>query len=524
MTIRNFSVSQVDTYLDCARKHFFKSILRLPDPSNEAAQRGTSIHKAAENTSAMLEKGALLTEALDAHSPTDAPWMTYVRAIAQAGVLPEPNEPHAREHRFSLPTHTGIPFIGLIDQIRDELKPIDLCDFKSTSDIRYAKTPLELTTNLQLNAYAHYIFQNVPDDVVRARLVYVEAKKVPLKKKLPRVVNVHVDLTRESVRRIWEGEIPFGDQSLDLRLPSVLDRMIETAKTEDFNDVPPTTTTCTKYGGCPYRAKCGLSPFAGIEHANDHYPKKRITIEESKNMGFLSGKTNGSTTPAPQKTAPPMTTPEPTAPPAKSTGFLARANAAKAAAPAPAAKPTEEERQAKLDQDFPVPTGVVPPDAPSRMTEVAAAPEPEVEAEAPVEEAPKRGRGRPRKTPDIMTEHEGHTIPPVAASTSKRKEFILMIDCMVTKGAGGAEPTHLDDFFATIEMEMNELAAAEEGVVSYWLLPFGPQKAVLATKVQERIAKGLPPVMVVRSSSNAAREVLPFLIPHATQIIQALRG
>ncbi len=502
---RNWSVSQVDNYLDCARKHFFKSVLKLPDPSNEAAQRGTSIHKAVENTSAQLADGAQLEEALDAHSPVDAPWMRYVRALAQADALPHPGEPHVREHRFSIPTHTGIPFIGLIDQILDERTPIDLTDFKSTSDIRYAKTPLELSTNLQLNAYAYYIFQHVPDDIVRARLVYVEAKKIPPKKKLPRVVNVHVDLDRTNVSRIWNGDVPFGDQTKGLFLPKVLDDMLRTAtETEDFNDITPTTTSCTKYGGCPYRTQCGLSPFVGLRKDN------------TKMAGFLS-KTNGAAKPNGEAPPPASTTPPKTA----STGFLARA---KASGETPTPRPTEEERQAKLDKDFgpaAVPTGIVPPDAPSRMTPLETKTEAEPEVEAPAVEEPAKKRGRPKKETSEGTEVEAGSV----AKKSQRREFVLMIDCAVTKGAGGVEPTHLDDFFSTIELELNEFAAAtEEKLSSYWLLPFASQKAALSSKVQERIAKGLPPVMVVRSSSPAAREVLPMLIPFATQIIQSIRG
>jgi hypothetical protein len=511
----NWSVSQVDTFLDCARKHFFKSILRVPDPPNESAARGMAIHKAAENVGERLASGAALDEALDAHASSDAPWMAYVRALAAAGLMPKPGEAHAREHRFTLPTHTEIPFVGVIDLILDERTPIEITDWKSVSDIRYAKTPIELLTNLQLNVYAHYIFQSTDDDTVRTRLAYVEAKKVPLKTKPPRTLNVSIDLTREHARRIWDGEMPFGDQTRDLRLPRILDRMLDIATNcDDPNDVPPTTTTCTKYGGCPYRTQCGLSPFAGMTGARNE-PLKRITIQETQTMGFLDKIKNAPTNGTPAPTVVAATAVEPSVPAVapKTTGFLARAAAA-----APA---TEAARQAKLDADFgaaKVPTGVVPPDAPSRMTAVAPElPQNDVQA-SEAADAPKK-RGRPRKDAEAVEE-----AAPVKKAGAAKAGFTIMIDCMTTKGAGGVDPTMLDDFFSTIEMELNELAATEENLASYWLLPFAGQKAALAMKVQERIARGLPPVMIVRSSSNAAREVLPFLLPHATQVIQALRG
>lgn len=535
-TLRNFSVSQVNLFLDCNRKHFLKHILRLPDPSNEAAQRGVNIHKASENTSIRLSKGTPLLDALAATDTTDAPWMSYVHALAKAGVLPEPGESVATEHRFSLPTHTGIPFIGVIDEILEDRRPVRIIDLKSVSDIRYAKKPFELLTDLQLAVYGHYAFTILDEDVVRAELAYVEAKKVPLKTKLPRTMVVGVDLERDHVRRIWQGELPFGPEGKH-HLPLVLDRMLENSKIEDFNDVTPNTATCSKYGGCPYAGKCGISTFAGIGSAFNHEPRKRITIQESKNMGFL-GKNNGTSQNAAPAPVPPTTTTTTVkaAPPAaapKTTGFLARAQAAKGTA-----GPVDEAaRKARLDRDFgptEVPTGVTPPDAPSRMTRMVQA-EPEAVSEedaAPAveaaQEAPKK-RGRPPKVKapvdDIPYDTNGEMSS--AAPTpraAKARSFVIMIDVAVVKGNGGIEATLLDDFFSTIEMELNEMAAAEENLPSYWLLPFAGQKAALAMKVQERIAKGLPPVMAVRSSSNAAREVLPFLLPHATQVFQGIRG
>jgi hypothetical protein len=531
----NWSVSQVDLFLDCARKHYFKHVLRLPDPSNEAAARGVSIHKASENTSARLAQGAPLADALSAHDTADAPWMPYVRALAGAGILPRPGEPHAREHRFSLPTHTGIPLIGVIDLILDERTPIDLTDLKSVSDIRYAKTPIELLTNLQLNVYAHYIFENAPEhDVVRARLAYVEAKKKPLKTKLPRVVNVHVDLERENVRRLWLGYVPFGDQTKDHRLPLVLGEMLRTAtECDDFNDVPPTTTTCTKYGGCPYRTQCGLSPFAGVASARNHEPLKRMTIEESKTMGFLSknAPTNGGSG-TPSSVAKPQTAPAAAAPPAapKPTGFLARAKAA-------GAIPTEADRQAKLDQDFgkaTVPTGVVPPDAPPRMTARASElPQNDVQASEATEEpteAPKK-RGRPRKV--VQTDEgagdggevDSAPVPWKATGTAKGSFFgpTIFVDCLPVKG--GEDVTTLEDWWGPLAMDLNAWAQEEKKVSDYRLLDFSSEKAAISLAVADKIAKsGLPPTLLVSSSSGISRDVLPLILPHARTVIRALRG
>lgn len=521
--IKNFSVSQVSTFIDCERKHFMKSILKLEEPLHEAAQRGVAIHKANENLSARLETGIPLDQALVSHDEVDAPWMNHVRALSRTGLFPLPGESHAREHRFSLDTHLDIPFIGVIDLILDERNPIDVIDWKSVGDIRYAKTPNDLLSDLQLAVYAHYIFQSIPDDIVRTRLAYVEAKKKPLVKTLPRTAIVTVDLSRDHARRIWEGDLPFGSDGKQNLLPPVLERIRDNASCTDFNDIEPNTATCDKYGGCPFRTKCGLSPFASVVHLRNsaHAPAKRMTIQESKNMGFLSKNnvapsaqpTNGTNgtptaTPAPAITAPATTTP------AGKPSFLSRVQGTQAAPSAPPA----------------VPTGVTPPDAPSRMTPVSArAEDGEDGEEAAVEaEAPKK-RGRPKKATEEerqakLDQDFGPSTKepaPVAKKTGAR-EFVLYVDCFPTKGAGGIEPTMMADWFGAVDMRLNELAS-KENLPSWWLLDFAPQKAALAIEVQNQIKKGLPPAMVVRTGSNEAREVLPFLLPHATQVVQAVR-
>ncbi len=526
--LRNFSVSQVTLFLDCNRKHYLKHVLKLPDPSNEAAQRGVSIHKAAENTSAQLTQGASLEMALAAHAPTDAPWMSYVHALAKTGILPRPGESVATEHRFSLPTHTGVPFIGVIDEILEDRSPVHIVDIKSTSDIRYAKKPIELVTDLQLVTYAHYAFTILDEDLLRASLAYVEAKKVPLKTKLPRTAIVSVDLERDHVRRIWQGELPFGTEG-KYHLPQVLDDMIETSLNTDFNDVTPNTSICSKYGGCPYRDKCGLGTFAGITNASSHEPRKRITIQESKTMGFLSGKTsngNGNHTAATPAPVPQTKAAAPA--PAKTTGFLARAQAAsKGVAPGPV---DEAARQARLDRDFgpaEVPTGVVPPDAPSRMTTAPQA-EPEAVSEedaAPAaetaQEAPKK-RGRPPKAKVTGEEAamDGEPAAP-APKTTKGRVLTLYVDCLPVKGN---EAVLFEDWFGTKLLELTSWAEEEEKVPDLRLVGYAKEKAALAIATNDLIKTNRPSGIVISTSNQMAKDVLGVLIPHADNVVRALRG
>jgi hypothetical protein len=351
---------------------------------------------------------------------------------------------------------------------------------------------------MQCTSYAEYVYQEGVDarDLVRSWLVYIEAKKEPPKKKLPRVVPVFVDLDRQHVRRMWESTKP------------TLDAMLAVAEIEDPNEITPNTNTCTKYGGCPFKTECGLSPFAGVPSAN-HEPKKRITIEESKTMGFRdkmnkpaasapAGNGTAPQPPAQQAAVPPVIAPKPG-------GFMAKVRGgAPAPAPTPAPTPAPAPAPAKAapaPQEVPeevqearVPTGVVPPDAPARDT----MPSPEE-----LEASGKKKVGRPKK--------------------ERATGFTIYVDCFPTKG--GDEPTLLEDWFGPVAMELNEWAQTEKKVADVRLLAFSEEKVAIAQAVNDHIAKGtLPPTMLVSSGSDVTRTVLPLLIPHAKQVVRALRG
>jgi hypothetical protein len=233
---------------------------------------------------------------------------------------------------------------------------------------------------------------------------------------------------------------------------------------------------------------------------------------------MLSGKTNGTNSNAPTKIAPPATAPAPVAtkPPA-GTGFLARANAAK---PPGAAAPSEAARQARLDADFGkgVPSGVVPPDAPSRMT----AQEPVQEASEDVApEAPKK-RGRPPKAAQEAVEGVEAAPAPAARAAKGKSGMTLYVDCYPVKGLD-VEPTYAEDWIGAALIELNEWAVKEKGVPDYRLTSFSEEKANFAAAVQDLIAKNRPPAMII-STSGIGRDLLGLLIPHAQVVVRALRG
>lgn len=587
--IRNWSVSQVEFHLDCQRKQYFRSVLGIPQPFNASADRGTKVHSEIEHT-------------IESKLIRDTEWKRYVEAVQEfdpntlgapgvafrGSLLPAPGENAAVELNFSIPTHTGHPWQGKIDLLRDETSPVIMIDWKTTSDIRYAKvTPLELQNNLQLASYGEFLYQEgVPggasprgdsDALVRAGLVYIEVPKKPTKRK-PRITAGFIDLDRESVRDIWEGNrtVPTEHRG-PVRLPMLLDEMVINSEVKDWREIQPNRAVCGKYGGCPYRENCPERPFAGISLAGgggSHEPAKRITIQESKEVGkmgafdrFRTG--NGKSVDTSSEAAMiirgesiPAKAPVVTTPLATSGGSSFRKQLLdRARAQGMNVNTDVETRRTVMGEEnvaarLPdIPTGVVPPDAPPRdsvdpvETTVAS-------AETP---APKK-RGHPRKNPETAAQAEAvkdgpygglevqktasdddvpfgssHDFestddPPQVTTTRKRApaaavatEFVLYMDCLPTKGTGSDEVVLADDWFGPLDMELNDWAQSEKNLPSWWLLDFSTQKAMLAIGVQKRIQGGLPSAMVFKSGTFMARDVLPLLIPHATRMIQAIR-
>lgn len=512
--IRNFSVSQVETFLDCPRKHFFSWILGMKPAATAAQDRGTYVHKS------IAENITLKVPPPDEHA-------IYLRALVPH--LPEEGCDFSVEHKLTLQTHLGIPWIGYIDLII-ESDPVVLIDWKTTSDMRYAKTPAELHNNLQLIVYAHYAYELGVKGTVSAGLVYIEVPKTPPKRKA-RVLPIFADppLRRDYVKAIWDGtkqlvkstDEETGEDIHYPPLPEILDRMLEVARLDDPQDVPCNTTICGKYGGCPFRTECGISMFSGVAASGSHTPAKNKEIS----VTFLDRLKNKNG----QVDAPPPAVPTPPPPVAAKAAAKPQTTskpvAAKPESSGPAAAPKAAGGFLARKKAAEVEVGVVPPDAPPRDT-MPEEPTNGVGAKGtdsdgdgvteigpvPVGDVPKT-RGRPK----------GSTNAKAAETAQARKGFTLYIDTMKVKGAGGVDPTWLEDWFGDIEMVLNELAA-EEKQPHWQMLGYGPSKAALAIKVQEKIAKGLPASMIVNSSSPIAREVLQYLIPHATEVYRSLRG
>lgn len=239
-----YSASQVETFRDCRRKWFFKSVAKLPVKKNKYAEAGDIVHEMAED---YLSKG--IVPDINDKRPAGETGFTYgeLAKVFVAGVRHLPRPGTARvEQKFELYVPGLGIVIGFIDfeYTDDNGKPRN-GDHKTTSNLAYAKTEEDLQTDPQSVIYAvHTMEKHNVDEMVNVWVYYHRAKaKKPKTKKV------------EAIMRLSEVDKQWQTVLTDLH---EMKRLRDTgAKAED---VEYNVRACDMYGGCPFRTQCGLTP------------------------------------------------------------------------------------------------------------------------------------------------------------------------------------------------------------------------------------------------------------------------
>lgn len=502
------SASQVKMHRTCNRKWWLRYVKGIKKPQTAAQKRGSVIHKHIEN---YLNEKKLPEE--DLYHP-------YLKAAITAHdrdgalILPDPELDENRylvEHKFTIPTAKGLPpWLGYIDVLRT--MPAVIGDFKTTSNLRYAKTPTELRTDPQMVSYAKFAFNEDPIDELLLWHLYIETRSVkgvltPPKTKLPRTKYVPLTVTPEEIDDQWQEEI------------EEVAEMVKTAAKLSQHDVTPTTTACGDYGGCEYQQECGLGDmplsFSGKKQKakKEFVAMSNVLDRLNKKIAAKGGK--------------------PVAKPAAKPAAKTTTESGKAKMPAFLAKKLDAAKASKG-----VPTGVVPPDAPERTTPVVS--EEDVEAaeaataateeviaaeEKPTKKKRKpradKGKSRKKKADTIEAAGEGPTVGYVPATEG----FEIYVDCMLIKATdiNGTKPVMFEDWAAPIIQQINETVAAEKGCQSYLQLDYSSEKAALTMAFAAAVGT-VPPVLVISSSTLGAKEALNVLVPHARRVVRSLRG
>lgn len=270
------SASQVDTFLSCARKWAFRSIWKIDGPPDSSAILGTAVHSVAED---YLTEGKEpdVHKALPLPKGGGYPGMNerYPGAIFQAGrhLNPAPGTVYVEgRKKWSTPAakwqgqmdgltvRTGPPGSGFefrypySGRLQPTIVPLQegerltVLDHKSTSDFKYQKQAtatqynVALQDDVQANLYAWAALSEFPTDLVDLLWIYYRTRGRPEARK------THITVTRSHVT----GKIQEIDRTAKVMLDLYQIR-------PQISELPPTTGTCGKYGGCPYRDRCPLT-------------------------------------------------------------------------------------------------------------------------------------------------------------------------------------------------------------------------------------------------------------------------
>jgi RecB family exonuclease len=278
---KSFSASQIATFRDCHRSWWFQSIMGLPTPQRASAALGEAVHAQLET---YLEDGTLPDESTDAgriaksaipHAPKPGEvWVEVSMSDRKKGSsnpsdtsdVPLPgNMP--RLHVAGLPVNG---FIDVLDLSGD--KPV-VIDWKTTSDMKYAKTAEDLRHDAQMILYGSYALEvcasmGVAADEVDTGHVVLLTRGAPQARKTMVTLNAaHLAAERA-------------------KIAETVEEMKVHARATSPDDVPGEASSCNKYGGCHFKDKCqALSMFAASPVASlFSHPSTRTSTPQEESM------------------------------------------------------------------------------------------------------------------------------------------------------------------------------------------------------------------------------------------------
>lgn len=319
--VLRLSASQVQTFVDCQRKWSWKYVEGVEVPSNASADLGRAVHAELEKylTGGEIdftsETGYIAASGLE-HLPKPGTWVHVTPKSLEW--VPTPGLYVEQEFHFVGPS--GHSYLGF----KDVEAPGIIYDHKTTSNLRWQKTPEDLKTDIQATLYAVDYFRKNPDENdVELRWVYYQTKN-----------------TRKSaVTRLRVGQTETWKRFLEIEQIAV---EMSAAATKRALELPPSINHCSAYGGCPHQGRCNLSPFDKMRSYTEQQ-KIRTNLRppmENKLLAALQSKKNGAAAHVPVVAVAPAPAAGAPAPAPVQNKLLARMRAAgapAASAPAPVA-------------------------------------------------------------------------------------------------------------------------------------------------------------------------------------------
>jgi len=416
--IQRLSVSQLKKHKLCPRAWFFQKVMRVPEPSTGAQKVGTDGHAQIEHYISTGEN------------------VLGVFALSGGHLLPLPGPDLLVEQQLDGDPPLmagGVPFNGFIDLVNPRRLATEgvlrVTDHKFTSSVAdYAATAEQLANadteaGLQMVGYGRWALaqgERFPG------LRMLELEHIYYQTRGPRLAeSVLVSVPVEHIAHEWKSKVE----------PQV-EQMKTHAQAARASDVPANFgPACSKYGGCPFMAKC----LSG----------------ESKTMSLRDRLLNKSTAPSPEGVAAVVRNPPEQFGQCPNCGEqLTRENASQLVSGAVRHVQCPKKAPAILPPDAPPPEPVQP------VQEVTpAAEQPAPAAEQP---APKR-RGRPRKVaepeqPAPAAEQPAPVQPSISPKSDRR---VLFVDCIPT-AFDGPKPEPLTGYVDTLHRKVSEAGGVDD--------------------------------------------------------------
>lgn len=231
--LRFTSVSQLKTAQRCLLKWWWEKIQKKPTPQTKAQRVGIELE---DEWYSHLRTGTPLSPM----AFVGKPFQPTGKLLLQKPLAT------LRDGKVTSPVMAGtVPLVGYLDILTAE----GVIDIKTTSDPKWAKTPFELTQDLQMVGYAKFHQAHYQHDNPVPVTHWYFKTRTPYKSWAVRAV-----VNNGQSAQAWSAA------------ESVVLEMAEAAKvpTAKIADIPANTKACADYGGCPHRAYCPEGAKASV--------------------------------------------------------------------------------------------------------------------------------------------------------------------------------------------------------------------------------------------------------------------
>lgn len=329
-TLRSFthvSVSQLQSWSSCRRKWWFDKIRHLPRVSKTHFTFGTVLHECAERVLRSEEPFPQGWESKDLSAAQLEDIKGLITGAVERGILTTlPMQ--MIEHRFELSMGAGRPmFIGFIDHSSLAKEAPIVIDHKTTGDLKWSKTLLDLLEDMQMLAYAFAMLQLYREKYLCEPPFIAFRHNLFVKGLQEQDSALSRALTDGETKERWrivggleKEEAKFTVRQLEefwVRCIETVEHMMVDAKVTDWRSFPdPPISACKKYAlrgetyGCDFHKICHAG-MSMSDYEDSLNPKDATSMSTKNAASALAkfGKKRGTVKPKPKQPA--VTNPEP---------------------------------------------------------------------------------------------------------------------------------------------------------------------------------------------------------------------